>query len=203
MKTVLPDNPDAAAALYALDLLEADEREAFERLSAANDAAHAQALQQQRMAAALLEAIPPVPPPAGLRARLLASLPKPAAPASLSEMLLQPGILLVRSEQKPWQDTGIPGIRRKLLHFDAERNYASNLVSMAAGSVYPSHRHAGIEELFMLSGQASLSGHRLGVGDYCRADADTVHDPVIAETDCVFIAFASVNNEMIGLAARV
>jgi hypothetical protein len=47
----------------------------------------------------------------------------------------------------------------------------------------------------MVSGEVMISGHRLKSGDYCRAETGTFHDEVMAETDCMFIALASQDNE--------
>lgn len=198
MNTPLPDELESVAVLHALGLLEEAERREFESLAEADGEVKALASKHGRTAAVLLEAANPRRPAPALRERLLARLPGAAQQASRpGEILLGPGILLVRSQKKPWEETGIPGIRRKLLHLDTERNYASNLVSMEAGSVYPSHWHADIEELYMLSGQVILSGHALDAGDYCRAEPGTVHDPVVAASDCVFIAFVSTKNQML------
>jgi anti-sigma factor ChrR (cupin superfamily) len=81
------------------------------------------------------------------------------------------------------------------LYVDKVRNYVSNLISMTAGTIYPRHRHADLEELFMLSGEIRLSGHRLKFGDYCRAEPGTIHEEVVATSDCMFIALASLHNE--------
>lgn len=191
------DELETLAALNALGLLDEAERLAFESLAEAGGEAHRLAQRSGKTAEALLEAARPLQPPPALRERLLARLPGATQASRTGETVLEPGILLVRSGQKPWQETGIPGIRRKLLHFDPERNYASNLVSMKAGSVYPRHWHADLEELYMLSGQVTLGGHTLGVGDYCRAEPGTIHASVTATSDCVFIAFASSKNQIL------
>lgn len=201
MNTPLPDDLPTLAALHALGLLEGPEQSTFEALAATDGEAQALASRHGQTAAALLEAASPAPPPPALREQLLARLSGAAQAAQPAEIVLEPGILLVRSQQKPWEETGIPGIRRKRLHFDPERKFASNLVSMAAGSVYPRHWHADLEELYMLAGQVTLHGHALGVGDYCRAEPGTIHDSVVATSDCVFIAFASTKNQTLSPAS--
>ena len=191
-----PDQTQELAALYALGLLEGPQRSAFESRMAEDGEADALAAKYRQATEALLECVPAREPPPGLRAQMLARLPGGAKPSlQPEEIFLGPGILLVRGQQKPWEETGIPGIRRKTLFYDPPRNYASNLVSMRAGSVFPSHWHADLEELYMLSGQVRLSGHTLSVGDYCRAEPGSLHGEVVAESDCVFIALASTKNE--------
>jgi hypothetical protein len=195
-KPLLNDDREYAATLYALGLLEGEDLGIVEFLAKTDADLQAALTRYAGCAERLLEAPVPKTPPPALRDRLLASLPTKTQPASpAAALIIAPGILLVKAQDRPWQDTGIPGIRHKQLHFDAERNYASNLVSMDAGSVYPAHWHADTEELFMVSGLAKLGPHPLTIGDYCRADTGTFHEPVIAETDCVFIALASRKNE--------
>jgi anti-sigma factor ChrR (cupin superfamily) len=197
------DELQTLAALNALGLLDKTEQEAFARLTEADRAAQAWAERHTQTASALLEAARPQAPSPALRERMLALLPNVAATAGIGESELAPGIMIVRNEEKPWQETGIPGIRRKLLHFDPKRKFSSNLVSMKAGSVYPSHWHADLEELFMLSGQVTLSGHKLTAGDYCRAEPGTIHASVIATSDCVFIALASSKNQFLAPASMM
>lgn len=188
MNTLSPDDLETLAALAALDWLAEAERAALEAGAPASLPRHLET------AAALLEAAPPRQPPPALRERLLARLPGAAGAA---EFLLAEGIVIIRSGRKPWEETGFPGIRRKRLYFDERRRYASNLVSMRAGSVYPRHWHADLEELYMLSGEVRLGGHTLGPGDYCRADPGTVHAPVVAESDCVFVAMSSAKDQIL------
>ncbi|MDD5036886.1 MAG: cupin domain-containing protein [Methylococcaceae bacterium] len=191
-----PEELQELAALYALGLLEESARRAFESRMKVDSEAESLVSRFGDIATSLLEVIPSKTPPPSLRERLLSRLPAEAKESPLpAEVLLGQGILLVHGRQKPWEETGIPGIRKKTLFYDAGRHYASNLVSMEAGSIYPRHRHADLEELYMLSGQIRLSGHRLGVGDYCRAEPGTLHDDVVAESDCLFIALASTRNE--------
>lgn len=197
MNTFPADELETLAALAALDLLDEAERAGFASLAEQDAEAEALLARHRQTAEALLDAVRPLQPPPRLRDRLLARLPGSAQANRSGEFPLQPGIWIVRSGEQPWEETGLPGIRRKRLHFDAKRQYASNLVSMKAGSVYPKHWHADLEELYMLSGEVRLSGLTLGVGDYCRSDPGTFHDPVVATSDCVFIAFASVKDQVV------
>lgn len=182
------------AALHALGLLDGEERSRFESRLQDDAAARDELVRLAEAAAALGGLAPESPPPPRLKQRLLSAIRAEAAPPP-AQVALSPGIAVVFAGRMDWQETGLPGIRVKTLHFDAARNYASNLVSMAAGSVYPSHWHAQTEELLMLSGNITLSGHRLGPGDYCRADPGTLHEEVHAETDCTFLALVGLDNQ--------
>jgi len=51
----------------------------------------------------------------------------------------------------------------------AEEDRVSMLVRLAPGAAYPPHRHAGIEELYLLDGELMIDDKTLHPGDYNRA----------------------------------
>ena len=65
------------------------------------------------------------------------------------------------------------------------------LVRMEPGIRYPAHRHVDLEELYILEGDLRVQGVTMRPGDYCRADAGTVHDEVSTEKGAVFIVMSS------------
>ena len=86
------------------------------------------------------------------------------------------------SEQE-WDEMA-PGVSCKLLATDTERDRVSMLVRLAPGTDYPPHRHAGVEELYMLHGELWLDDKRLYPGDYHRSEAGSVDHRVWSETGC-------------------
>lgn len=181
------------AALQALGLLDDTEKQTFDSLLAEQEETRAALIKFERTAPMLAALAPEKQPPTALRECLLRQVS--GSGLQQAKMNIAPGLLLVFAEHMDWQETGVPGVRVKTLYVDKRRNYASNLVSMTAGSIYPRHRHADLEELFMLSGDILLSGQRLKPGDYCRAEPDSIHEEVVATSDCMFIALASLHNE--------
>ena len=85
----------------------------------------------------------------------------------------------------------------KPLFVDRVHRYARTLVAMAPGAVYPCHRHAQVEELFMISGELTIAGHAVRPGDYLRSEASTLHGAVRSEAGCMFIALASLDDEVL------
>jgi len=53
--------------------------------------------------------------------------------------------LSVRADEGVWEGVGIEGISVKRLFADAERQRVTMLVRMAAGTISPGHRHAGLK----------------------------------------------------------
>jgi anti-sigma factor ChrR (cupin superfamily) len=87
------------------------------------------------------------------------------------------------------------GLSVRILHFDRESGRMSSIVRFKAGTVYPRHRHAVAEELFILEGQVEVNGISMGPGDYCRAEPHSVHQPAYAVTDAVILVRNSVHDE--------
>lgn len=191
------DELETLAALYALGHLQGEELSSFEALLQDPHSTATDRFREYQQVVTALSESTAKEPPQGLRARLLEQVRQEGrspAPAS-GRITLSPGILLVLSEKLAWQETGVPGIRYKPLFVDKQRRYASSLVTMAPGTTCPRHRHAQVEELFMLSGDVQLDGYRLQPGDYCRAEAGTLHDALHTEQGCTFIALASLDDE--------
>jgi anti-sigma factor ChrR (cupin superfamily) len=104
-----------------------------------------------------------------------------------TEPLLPPSPMPARPE---WEEAA-PGISCKLLAMDAEKNRVSMLVRLAPGTDYPSHRHAGLEELHLLHGELIIDDKKLYPGDYLRAEPHTVDHRVWSETGCTCVLLTS------------
>ena len=59
---------------------------------------------------------------------------------------------------------------------------------------YPAHRHAGIEELHLLSGELMINNRKLYPGEYSRAEPDTVDHRVRSETGCTCFLLTSADD---------
>jgi anti-sigma factor ChrR (cupin superfamily) len=94
-------------------------------------------------------------------------------------------------EAKPEWEEAAPGISCKLLATDTEKNRISMLVRLAPGTEYPPHRHAGVEELYLLHGELMINDNKLYPGDYIRTEADSVDHRVWSETGCTCVLFTS------------
>jgi ChrR Cupin-like domain len=92
---------------------------------------------------------------------------------------------------KPEWEELAPGISCKLLATDTEKNRVSMLLRLAPGTDYPSHRHAGVEELHLLYGELMIDDKKIYPGDYIRAEADSVDHHVWSETGCTCVLLTS------------
>ena len=89
-----------------------------------------------------------------------------------------------------WEEAA-PGISCKLLATDTEKDRVSMLVRLAPGAAYPPHRHAGVEELYLLHGELMIDDKKLYPGDYNRGEPGTADQRVWSETGCTCVLLTS------------
>jgi hypothetical protein len=96
-----------------------------------------------------------------------------------------------RIPTKPEWEEPAPGISCQLFSTDTEKERVSMLVRLAPGAEYPPHRHAGVEELYLLHGELMIDAKKLYPGDYIRSEADSVDHRVWTETGCTCVLITS------------
>jgi anti-sigma factor ChrR (cupin superfamily) len=126
-------------------------------------------------------------------------------PASLWKRLAQriaaetgedPLVLPLRRHTEPEWEEVAPGISCKLLATDRQKHRVSMLVRLEPGTDYPPHRHAGVEELYLLHGELLIDDKKLHAGDYIRAEAGSVDHRVWSETGCTCVLLTSIRDEL-------
>jgi len=193
-----PEEAQIRAALYALGVLPEDETQEFEFLE--EDGQTAEVTTFEAVVKDLAYAAPPHKPPEALRNRVLRRIAEidtreqsmtAPTPAPIIE---KPGLLFTRSALMDWKGDNTP-VQVKTLSKDTDAGYHLSIIRMAPGAVLPPHRHADVEDSYVLEGEMLASGVLMRPGDYCRAEAGSLHTGVISRTGCVFIARASLHDE--------
>ena len=92
--------------------------------------------------------------------------------------------------ESEWEEVAA-GISCQLLATDTEKDRVSLLVRLAPGAAYPPHRHAGVEELYLLDGELVIDDKTLHPGDYSRAEPGTGDQHVWSETGCTCVLLTS------------
>jgi anti-sigma factor ChrR (cupin superfamily) len=178
------------ASLYALDILDADERRLVEAELAQFPELREELAALESTTAALAYGAPPVDLAPDVKDRLFQRLdldppaPIPALPQSLT----------VRSQDLVWQPHPTPGVAIAILHRDPVKREVSGMLRAEAGVCYPMHRHAAVEELFMLEGDLTVEGAVYGAGDYIRSEPESAHSPT-TEGGCMFFFRTSMDDE--------
>lgn len=183
--------------IYALGALDGEELTEFEAHLATGCDPCEQRLRETREALTLLpRSLPPVASLAAVKARLLDRIAGEAQVPASPGVMVEREFTFVRSTEGEWQEIA-PGILLKLLFVDTVAERTTALVRMAAGSRYGSHRHAGVEELYMLEGTCFCGGQLLRAGDYHRAEGASIHGETYTDDGCLTILMTPQHNEML------
>lgn len=106
--------------------------------------------------------------------------------------------ILLRRDDGRWETTGIPGIVVRQLAVNDKHDQVSMMIRMDAGTRYPPHRHAGIEECFVLEGDLRHSDQVMRAGDYEVVDEGSIHGWQWTEGGCLLLIHSSRNDQIIG-----
>jgi len=205
-------NPEELAAGYAAGAMSAQEAAEFEAHLASGCAACAAEMRALEPAVAdLLAGAQPMPPSPGLRAAVLRRATALVAVSQVPAQApaLQPwknwsstggtdGIFYQHAAVAgPWEETGVPGVSVRRLFVDRANDRMTALFRMQAGSSYPSHRHHGDEECWVLEGELQVGKVRMRAGDFQRAAAGSLHPAQHTEGGCVLLISGSLEDKLV------
>jgi quercetin dioxygenase-like cupin family protein len=97
----------------------------------------------------------------------------------------------------PEWEPAAPGIYVKILARDEARKRVSMLVRLDPKTSYPPHRHAGPEELHLLSGELIINEKLVRPGDYNLARAGSEDHRVYSETGCTCVLMTSTEDAIL------
>jgi anti-sigma factor ChrR (cupin superfamily) len=164
---MIPDDVEALALADAVGALDPDEqRELAALLAELSPETRAQVARLYEITTVVAASAESFAPPPHLRERVLAAARTPAR------------YTLWGSDEEGWTDTPLPGIRVKVLAVDRARSRATLLIRAQPGAVYPSHKHHGPEECYIVRGSVVMDGRVLRAGDFHHADEDSDHGEI-------------------------
>lgn len=187
------DEFEHLAVLEALGALDATDAERLRSRLARDPAAAAELARFQAVAAALTALPPPVRPRSEVREQVLArvrrtpQLHRPAEPGGAQSPAPLPGGFRLVSADAPWLPGPVSGTRFKVISAGRDQAYAMLLLEMAAGASYPEHDHAGIEDLYVLTGDLQTEGRSLVPGDLLHAAPGSHHHELRSAGGCTAI----------------
>jgi anti-sigma factor ChrR (cupin superfamily) len=71
------------------------------------------------------------------------------------------------------------------------------MVRMMAETHYPSHKHAGAEELYLLDGDLFVDDMTMRAGDYCRGETCSIHKEIATKNGCLFVVTSSSDEDQV------
>lgn len=105
-----------------------------------------------------------------------------------------PGFSFLLENEGKWRPMPAKGVRVKELSSTPNSGYVMLLLEIDAGCGFPSHRHHGTEEVYLISGDLQTGGRTLGPGDYMRARSGSHHDRLFSENGCRAVLVTSRSN---------
>jgi ChrR Cupin-like domain len=184
------------APLYVLDLLNESERDWVERQILETPELAEELSQYEVAATALPYSAPLVKVADDLEGRLFDALglapPEDSFPHAKD--LKENSFLSVRFQDIEWQAHPVPGVEVSIFYTDSMTQRISGVLKAAPGMQYPPHRHAGVEEIFMISGDLRMGTEVYGPGDYIRSSPGSVHAPH-SQDGCMFFFNTSINDD--------
>lgn len=181
------DEIQETASLYSLGLLEPELATRFERHLDGGCTLCASELRGFNEAtAAVIAEMDHVDPPGRIRDELLKKIAQPSF-----------SFTIYRAGQGEWQDSGISGFSFKQLFVDSSTGNVTSLIRMTAGTVYPPHRHVGLEHCYVLEGDLAFHDHTLYAGDYEVAAAATDHSPVTTHNGCLLLIMNNQGDQLL------
>jgi len=166
------------ASLYTLGLLAPDVSQSFEQhIESGCPVCESEVRTFQETAAQVACSLSESAPPASLRAQLMHRISTPVA--------------VKRANEGEWQPSPFPGVTVKRLFSDPVNGGVTSLIRMQPGSLYPSHRHFGLEHCYVLEGDLVFDDHTLQAGDYEVAAPRTDHPPTTTQHGCLLLVISN------------
>lgn len=106
------------------------------------------------------------------------------------------GSSLVLAASGGWRDTGVSGVRVRVLHEDPAQDRRTALYQMEPGAEYPAHIHGGVEECYVLSGDLWQGELRMGTGDYQRVEGESRHSTQSTREGCLLLITCSMSDQL-------
>jgi anti-sigma factor ChrR (cupin superfamily) len=180
--------------LAALDAIDDRDRQLAEALAAEDPELDIELRSLQAAANALAYTEPTLPVPANLKQRLFDRIQPP--PTANAETLTPPAFKVIRADRMKWKPHPVRGLSIATLNVDPVTRMMSALVRCEPGAVYPPHRHAIGEEIFMLEGDLVQDGVTYTAGDFLYSTQSSVHAPSSTH-GCVFLVRTSMDDAFV------
>lgn len=186
-------------ALYALDLLDEPSQRMVEEAIAVSPELETELAAFQAAVADIPYGIPVLPMAAELKERLFQRIAQHSADETAVNSVLDSSYisaLKAQANEVSWEPYSIPGIMVGKLFVDPVKREVTYFIRSIAGVKFPSHIHAGEEEIVVLEGDLAIDGKVYGIGECICSAPGTVHQP---ETygGCLIFLRTSLNDSIL------
>lgn len=183
---MIPEHIEALALADAIGALDADEQRQLQTMIASLPIETRDEIARlYDSAVAVAASVEQVDPPAHVRARVLSAVKAP-------------GRYTVWAQSSEWVESGLTGIRVRVLAVDRARSLVTMALQADPGAVYPSHRHSGPEECYVLKGSVVIDGRVLRAGDFHHADEDSDHGEITTTEGAEVLIIGAIDDYLPG-----
>jgi anti-sigma factor ChrR (cupin superfamily) len=137
-----------------------------------------------------------------LAAELPAEQPSPSVRDRVLAAVQAPAKYTIASTDGQWNESGLPGIRVKILAVDRQRGLVTLLLRGDPGARYPSHRHSAPEECYVIRGSVVIGGRVLQAGDFHHADAESDHGEISTVEGAEVLLVGAIDDYLPGASAH-
>jgi anti-sigma factor ChrR (cupin superfamily) len=190
------------APFYALGLLSEPEQVWVEQQVAECPDLAEELVAYESAVTAIPYSVPTLPLAGDVKERLFERLGLEPTPSETVDERTPASFLAVRSQDLNWQPHSVPGVAIAIVHTDVSKREIVGFLRAEPGVRYPFHRHAAIEEIFMLEGDLVIEDRVYGAGDYIRSSPGSAHAPY-TKGGCRFFFHTSMDDEYPRLPAQV
>ena len=189
-----------AAALYALDALEADERSQFEQALLDSVELNQAVREFEETAATLAYGAPPVPMAADLKKRLFQRIAvESVGPSSDLVKLLALPIAELKQQAAGLDWALMPGgsgAEIATWQLDEGEREVAFFVRKADGGIFPNHAHASGETVLVLDGDFVVGDQVYRTGEQVSSPGGTSHQPQ-TQTGCLLFCVSSMDDDIL------
>lgn len=196
-----PSTPDASlddlAMRHAFGTLSETEREQFEKCMGCPLGRASTLASEYREVVALMTATAAPscgPPPPDVKAGIFEAIAKGNRPPLLTAPEAKTSLpLFIGVGDRPWTPTPHRGVKLRELS-SASPEYSIVMVSLEPGAVYPHHEHRGSEDIYLLTGDASMDGRVMHAGDFMHWEPGSTHCDMTSPSGCQVLVVTSRKN---------
>jgi quercetin dioxygenase-like cupin family protein len=183
------------AAAYALGAMNLHEVRVFEELISSFDNGEMKDLNElERTVSALAFLAEPIAPSSSVKDNLFAQINADSKNKSSSSEISQK--VTVRADEGSWIKFE-KGVQIKLLFSDPANQTVTTLLRMRPGSVIPRHKHIGVEQCYVISGDMVVGDTQYTAGDFFVAMPDTIHETITSANGGVILIVSPDHYEVV------
>jgi anti-sigma factor ChrR (cupin superfamily) len=189
---MISDELESLVLADAIGALDSDERRELQaRLEGLTAEERSEIAGLYEVTTAVAQSVSAVEPPARVRQRVLAAVRTPT-----------PTRYTAWAADAEWIETGVPGIRARILAVDTVRSLVTMVLRAEPGAVYPSHQHHGPEECYVISGSVVIDDRVLRAGDFHHADSDSAHGEIFTTEGAEVLLVGAIEDYLPGHASH-